>query len=93
MSYSKQELSAKADAFVISLGKLTQKERQQMPSKHYGDDYNKLRQLVLDAFPAKADLLPPQVVTQVTMGIDQTRARYVELHTYALQIQNILITV
>jgi hypothetical protein len=93
MPYSKQELSAKADSFVVSLARLSQKEREQMPSKHYGDDYNALRQLVLDAFPDKEGLLPPKVETYEAMGIGQTRARYVELHAYAVQIQNILRTV
>jgi hypothetical protein len=86
---------AKASGFIQSIEKMDEKRRAGAPTAGYGDDYNKLRILTAQLYPALNDLLPPPVdFYSGTSGQQRyTWQSYDEIHTYCEQIYHILLEV
>lgn len=89
---SKNDLIAKARGFTKSVEKMDEKQKSTKPSGEYGNDYNRLRQLVLKQYPQLIDLLPPQVrVCPVAGGSRHyTEQSYSEIDTFCEQIIQLL---
>jgi hypothetical protein len=93
MPISKEVLKAKARGFTISIGKMDEKQRAATPSVGFGEDYNRLRSLVLQVRPDLNSLLPPPVTFYGGgSGQDFTHERFGEIDTYCEQIFQILST-
>lgn len=88
----KKSLMAKARGFTASIDKMNDKERGLTPSGEYGEDYNKLRQLVLQQYPHLKELIPPPVDTYVGANENYryTRQRYSEINTFCEQLFQLL---
>jgi len=88
----KKSLMAKARGFTASIDKMNEKERALIPSGEYGDDYNRLRDLVLQQYPHLKELLPPAVETYVGAGgrTRYTHQRYSEINTFSEQLFQLL---
>ncbi|ESS68929.1 hypothetical protein MGMO_141c00120 [Methyloglobulus morosus KoM1] len=91
-SIPKKSLMAKARGFTVSIDKMHEKERGMTPSGEYGEDYNKLRELVLQQFINLKDLLPPVVETyyDANFKMKYSRKRYSEINTFCEQIFQLL---
>jgi hypothetical protein len=88
---TKKQLMAKATGFIQSIEKMDDKRRAAAPTGTYGDDYNKLRRLTAQLYPALRDLLPPPVEFYPGASGDKyTCQSYDEIHTYCDQIYHIL---
>ena len=82
---SKLLLIAKARGFIDALSGGKDQEKG-WPTRAYGEDYNKLVDLVMKDFPALQELLPAKVGTDHGSAM----ARYVEVRTYCEQIIQML---
>ena|SRR5437899_6661676 len=90
--FSKNDLMAKARGFTTSIQKMDEKQKANAPSGEYGDDYNKLRNLVARLYPQLAELLPPPVKIYSGHGGDRhyTQQSYSEIDTFCEQITQLL---
>jgi hypothetical protein len=93
MAVSKDTLKAKARGFTISIEKMDEKQRDSTPSGEFGEDYNRLRVLVLQSLPNFAPILPPPVAFyQGGGGRLFTYQSFGEINTYCEQIFQMLST-
>jgi hypothetical protein len=91
MSFTDEQLRAKAEAAAISLNTLTAKQREQTVTTVIVDDYNNLRMLVIEAHPDFERLLPPKVaMIEGSYGIASPNARCQDVQTFYAQIAGIL---
>lgn len=82
---------AKASGITLSVNKKTGDERSQRPSGHTAEDYNRLRQETLAAFPVLAPLLPPAVDTyEGGNGTRWSHQSWSEIDAFAEQIYQML---
>jgi len=79
-------ISAKALGFTNSIANLSSKERGIHPSSWYGDDYNRLRHIVMHEFPELQELIPPRTSSRN----DICSETYSEIYTYTEQIYQML---
>ena len=87
---SKNALIAKARGFTISIQKMDEKQRANSPSAEYGEDYNKLRNLVQQQHSGLSDVLPPPVQFYKGGVRVHTLQRYSEIDTFCEQIVQLL---
>jgi len=92
MVISRERLKAKAQGFIISIGKMDEKQRAQSPSQEYGRDYNNLLGLVLQAHSDLTNLLPPPVTFFEGNISWFTKQSYEEISTFCEQIYQLLST-
>ncbi len=92
MAVTAEQIYAQIEGSLSALEKISAKEREQQPSKEFGDDYNRLLALAKETMPAvDARRWPPAAKTLTSpAGYDVTNARYLELHAYLEQIAAIL---
>lgn len=92
MSHGKLLLKKKANGIVQSIEKMTPDERQMLPTHLFGEDYNKLRSMVIDADNNLEAYMPPEVTFE-SYGIGDTMLsiqRYAEIHAFCRQILEFL---
>jgi hypothetical protein len=87
---TKEQIVAKAQSIAEAITAMKEKERAFQPTGQYGDEYNKLRNAAVEFRPDLKDILPPVVALEKQQGGVFTRARYVEILTYADQIGRLL---
>lgn len=83
----------KKKAFGISqaIEKMTAKERGELPSPEFGEDYNKLRDMVLENNKELDEFLPPRVkIEEYLYGEKKTAQTYAEINSYCSQIYQLL---
>jgi hypothetical protein len=86
-------LIAKARGFTVSHAEMTEQQRTDTPNESYGNDYNQLRRLALDAAPDLEDLMPPEVsFREVLSGMICVQS-FGEINTFCEQIVQLLSTV
>ncbi len=92
MPLGKAAFMAKARAITTSIARLTAKERVAQPSGRFGEDYNRLRSLVLKEYPELEPLMPPEVAILKSGFTDEyfTSQPYAELDGFAEQIYQLL---
>jgi hypothetical protein len=90
MAMTKDVLKAKARGFTISIEKMNEKQRTSSPTGNFGEDYNRLRSLVLELRPDLQAALPPAVTINRGDFGTYTRESYGEIDTYCEQIFQIL---
>ena len=75
-----------------ALEKLSAREREERPYRHFGENYNKLLALAKEALPsAIPSRWPPALtITTASVGPSHVDARYVEIHSYMKEIISIL---
>lgn len=83
-------LMAKALGFTNSITRLSSEERNQNPSKVYGEDYNRLRTSAGDKFPAIKEFLPPPAAVFDDGQFDGTAQMFGEILTWSEQIYQLL---
>lgn len=88
-------LIAKARGFTHSIEKMTDTQRGQLPGKAYGEDYNRLRTLLIGHLKiydqGGEEFLPPEVeFREGQQGRNYCRESYGEIHTYCEQIAQLL---
>lgn len=88
---SKEVLKAKARGFTISIQKMDEKQRMSTPSGEFGEDYNRLRSLVLELRPDLRPVLPPAVAFYSGgSGRNFTHQSFGEIDAYCEQLFQIL---
>ncbi len=91
MPLSRNILKAKARGFTIAIEKMTEKQRLSTATGDFGEDYNRLRSLVLGQYPDLGSALPPAVtVYRGQSGETYTQQSFGEIDTYSEQIFQIL---
>lgn len=83
------EVYTQAKAFVDSIAKLTAKERGETPPAHFGQQYNRLREMAMELKPdIDPRSWPPaiNVITSGFTGASYSQAKYVDIATYARTI-------
>jgi hypothetical protein len=83
-------LMAKARGFTISIAKMHEKDRLQVPNGAFGEDYNRLRSSAATTFPALEPLLPPSVRIFDSHGTMYAASRFSEMDAYCEQIFQLL---
>ena len=89
-------LIAKARGFTHSIEKMTDTQRGRLPGGEYGEDYNRLRKLLIDHLTKFHDqggenFLPPKVAfREGQKGRKYCQESYAEIHTYCEQIAQLL---
>ena len=83
-------ISLKVDSFVTTLNSVTSKERDKPLSEVYANDYNKLLDLFLAAYPDKSNFSPPKIEISGFGGMIQARGNYVDILTFTNQIKSFL---
>lgn len=84
-------LMAKAQGITISINKKGREERSSKPTALFAEDYNRLRDLTAQSFPALAPLLPPRVTTyEGGAGTHWSHQSYAEIDSFAEQIYQLL---
>lgn len=85
-------LKKKAFAIAQAIEKMSADERTQQPTAIYGEDYNKLRDMVASGNPGLVDLLPPKVkIEEYGMGGEMfSTQRYSEILGFCRQIVELL---
>lgn len=86
MPLSEDLLRIKASATLTALKALSAKQREQSVTKSMGEDFNKLREMVLEARPDLEPLLPAKLELIEGMTGDGFNERYQDLHAYCEQI-------
>jgi len=83
----------KANGMIAALAKMSAKEREQLPTGRFANDYNQLRKLALEVMPDKEAVLPPEVevLAAAQSRGDFGQARYVEILAYCSQIRGLLV--
>jgi len=85
-------LGMKAKAIVASIQQYNGKDKEQTPTVSFVQDYNLLRNKVLEIWPNELkDILPPEVKIINTQFGDVPDVRYIEIMAYAQQIVNLLV--
>ncbi|MGD9689620.1 MAG: hypothetical protein AB7K52_06560 [Phycisphaerales bacterium] len=84
------KLYRKARAYVQSLSTLTNKERENPPSAAMGHDYNRMRILAIELWPAFAQTAPPAVDIREGQGGECCVQSLAEISVFALQIEQYL---
>ena len=93
MPVDKELLKAKARGITISIGKMDEKQRASTPSAEFGEDYNRLRTLVLQLRPDLAPLLPPPAAFYSGgSGLAFTHQSFGEIDAYCEQLFQLLST-
>ncbi|NOK34280.1 hypothetical protein HMI49_13845 [Corallococcus exercitus] len=90
MTVNSNQVRAKAKAFVDALAGMTARQREQEPSPHYVESYNQLLALAKEAAPNIDPRLWPSRVDYHPAAGASAQVKYVELHTYAGEILNLL---
>jgi len=75
-----------------ALEKLSAREREERPYRHFGENYNKLLALAKESLPSAIPSRWPPVLTLTTAGVGPSHvdARYVEIQSYMNEIVSIL---
>lgn len=92
MKLDKILLMKKANGIVQSIEKMSPQERSLLPTHSFGEDYNKLRSMVIQADAALVEYMPP-VVTFEEFGMNGeliSKQRYSEIHGFCRQIVEFL---
>lgn len=86
------QVHGKAEAFLSSLGKLSEKERAQIPTIPFAQDFNVLLSLAKEVAPEVSDRLwPSEIRFREPVGYAlMPEARYVEIEAYVRQVISIL---
>lgn len=91
MAESKLHLRLKAEAIAKSVEQMNEKERGSEPSRTFAVDYNRLREMVVEAAPEIKNLLPPQVKFFTgSYGIEHVEQSYQEIASFCRQIAAML---
>lgn len=90
MTVSNELLKKKAFGIIQSIEKMSPQERGTLPSGIYGDDYNRLWDLVSKANPELAPLLPPRVDVFTSATERLTTQNYSEILTFCSQMYQLL---
>lgn len=87
MAVFPDQVHAKAKAFVDALCKLARSQYSLAPGAQLAREYNRLRELALEAAPGlDRRLLADEVYVRDTAGEERSAASYVEIETYARQV-------
>ena len=87
---TKEQLIAKANGFVQAISMMKEKERGEPPSHDYGEDYNRLHNMVEQTYGGLRELLPPKVAFVTDKPSANTRSRYAEILAYCQQLVNLI---
>lgn len=92
MTISADDLITKAQSILDTLDRVPSKNKSEMPSKSYAENYNSLRRLAEGVVnESDKELLPPEVtIEDGGMGRTIVRARYIELESHVREIRNLL---
>jgi len=95
MAAKRHNLIKKAFAICQSIETMSPDERQRMPTKIFGDDYNNLQKMAVEAVAEKSSLvkaLPPQVnIEEYGTGHEFFSTQtYSEIHAFCRQISALL---
>ncbi len=88
MIITPEEIICKAKAFVDTLSKLPRSQYSTVPNGQFGQDYNLLRSLTLEALPhLDPRLIGKEIeIRRSAEGAEVCTASYVEIETFARQI-------
>lgn len=86
----KKYLAAKAHGFTSAYTKMNESERRGHPRGVYGEDYNRLRDLVIEQDPDLESLLPPAVTFYTTNNSNWTLESFAIINTFCEQISQML---
>lgn len=87
MGVTPHEVRANAKAFIDSLERLSAKQREQMPSRQFAEQFNRLLEVARETAPqVDHRLWPPPLEVTEHMGVVQVSSRYAEIETYARQV-------
>lgn len=89
---AKEHIIAKAQGFTVGFREMTNAQHNQNPDRPYGEDYNKLRTLVIESDPELEPLMPPAVTFFDPQVADYTNSTYANINAYCHQIVQILST-
>ncbi len=92
MTISADDLITKAQSILDTLDGVPSKDKSEMPSKSYAENYNSLRRLAEGVVNESGkELLPPEVtIEDDAMGLTIVRAKYLELESHVREIRNLL---
>lgn len=91
MPVSNDILKKKTMGFIQSIEKMGANERKEKPSGSYGDDYNRLWQLVVEANTELREVMPPKVETYDNSYFGKlTNQSYAEIYTFCSQIYQLI---
>jgi hypothetical protein len=91
MTINSDLLSKKALGILQSIEKMSVAERKQNPTAAFGEDYNKLHDLVSSNKPDLLPLMPPKAEICETMYSDFfSKQNYAEIHSFCSQIYQLL---
>lgn len=83
-------LMLKADGLIDTIKGISEAERREQPSHAFGEDYNTLRRMVLEALPNVKEMMPPAVSFNINRDGGPCIERYVEILTWTQQLSNFL---
>ena len=86
----KNILIAKAQGITSAYTKMTESERNAAPRDSYGEDYNRLRQLIADQHPELEPVLPPPVTFETGGSSTWTKEPFAVINSYCEQITQML---
>lgn len=94
MSINKEQeqvcLRKKAIAIANAIQTYNGKDKENVPTKAFCDDYNRLRNQVLENWPELSNVIPPEVkISSISSG-EYSQPRYIEIMTYAQQIAELI---
>lgn len=84
----KQLLMGKASGITKAIDAMSPDQRQILPSVAFGEDYNRLRDATVQAFPELEALMPPTVLRHA--HFEGSNSSFAELRTYSEQIFQML---
>lgn len=91
MSNKNDLLKKKVFGITQAIEKMSAKERETQPSPEFGEDYNKLRKMVLENNKELEEYLPPEVkIEEYSFGIMKTSQSFAEINSYCSQIYQLL---
>ena len=91
MSTDNELLKKKAFGMIKSIERMSVKEKSQHPTKEFGEDYNRLYDLVLKNNPTYQEILPPRVKFADYDYLGELPIHnYAEIHTFCSQIYELL---
>jgi hypothetical protein len=89
---SRADLLGKASAILQTLAGLARSQKTRPPPAHFANDLNRLRVLVLEAYPSVDErLIGPQIATAWKDDAEVSVADYASLEAYVRQIHNLLV--
>ncbi|WP_237607737.1 hypothetical protein, partial [Roseimaritima sediminicola] len=91
MTETKQRLIKKLLGLIQSIETMTNEEKTSYPTDAFGDDYNRLRSMVIESEPELERFMPPEVEVYESAGMGRlTTQKFGEIHVFSSQIYQLL---